>query len=335
VKHEQAKQAMQQAGRAAGGSAIEQEFEALFGPAVRAENARVRGRYASGKEAVAKAVDAEHKVPERHPEQGGVARPARPKANGQHVPATRKIPDAVAVRLHGKVHAQPEAAAGSRRAPNGTAAADQPERGPAGDDPDLPGIAIAADRPDAAHKVGAIAPFVPREIPQSHHPKKHYPGDLKRGDSVWYRGERFYIEYAPDNWIKGVFARICSIPVRGNVTHEEFEHVKEDAKAESFCCHVDMLERAPEGKNRYAAPPTRAVIERKERAVRGVRDVGDQVAEMLRGKELDGVYKVAAEYLAEDEAGLRKKYAHLNPGGQRMTLGNRMRAKWKRLNAAP
>ncbi len=53
---------------------------------------------------------------------------------------------------------------------------------------------------------------------------------------------------------------------------------------------------------------------------------GDEVAQKLLGKDLDQVYAMAAEALKEDEADLRKKYAHLNPGMARMNLGNRMRA---------
>lgn len=55
-------------------------------------------------------------------------------------------------------------------------------------------------------------------------------------------------------------------------------------------------------------------------------DCGDPLAAALRGKSLDDVYKAAAKELREPEADLRKRYAHLNPGMQRMNLGNRMRA---------
>lgn len=53
---------------------------------------------------------------------------------------------------------------------------------------------------------------------------------------------------------------------------------------------------------------------------------GDEVAMKLIGKDLDAVYAAAAKALKENEADLRTKYAHLNPGMQRMNLGNRMRA---------
>lgn len=52
---------------------------------------------------------------------------------------------------------------------------------------------------------------------------------------------------------------------------------------------------------------------------------GDPVAEKLAGKTLDEVYAVGAKTLKEDEKALRAKYKHLNPGMQRMAIGNRMR----------
>jgi hypothetical protein len=59
-------------------------------------------------------------------------------------------------------------------------------------------------------------------------------------------------------------------------------------------------------------------------------DNGDDVATKLRGKTLDEVYAHAAKSLKEPEKDLRAKYKHLNPGMQRMSLGNRLR---KVLNA--
>lgn len=54
-------------------------------------------------------------------------------------------------------------------------------------------------------------------------------------------------------------------------------------------------------------------------------DNGDDVATKLRGKTLDEVYAHAAKTLKEPEKDLRTKYKHLNPGMQRMSLGNRLR----------
>jgi hypothetical protein len=62
-------------------------------------------------------------------------------------------------------------------------------------------------------------------------------------------------------------------------------------------------------------------------------DNGDKLAKSLRGLGLDDVYKEAAKVLGKDEAAaLYKRYNKregkepLNPGMQRMNLGNRMRA---------
>jgi outer membrane biosynthesis protein TonB len=49
---------------------------------------------------------------------------------------------------------------------------------------------------------------------------------------------------------------------------------------------------------------------------------GDATAKKLEGKSLDDVYKIVARDTKQDEKELRKKYAHLNPGMQRMALGN-------------
>lgn len=54
-------------------------------------------------------------------------------------------------------------------------------------------------------------------------------------------------------------------------------------------------------------------------------DNGDPVAEKLRGKTLDEVYAIAAKYTNEAAETLRKRYSHLNPGMQRMNLGNKIR----------
>lgn len=56
-------------------------------------------------------------------------------------------------------------------------------------------------------------------------------------------------------------------------------------------------------------------------------DSGDSVAKKLRGMDLEAVYKEYARVVGKDEAAaMRKRYANLNVGMQRMNLGNRMRA---------
>lgn len=55
-------------------------------------------------------------------------------------------------------------------------------------------------------------------------------------------------------------------------------------------------------------------------------DNGDEVAKMLRGKELAEVYKVVAKKTGESIRQLQINYKHLNVGMQRMNLGNKLRA---------
>ncbi len=57
---------------------------------------------------------------------------------------------------------------------------------------------------------------------------------------------------------------------------------------------------------------------------------GDDLAIVLAGHGLDVIYSAAAVVLSTDESELRQRYAHLNPGQQRMNLGNRIRSTWKK-----
>lgn len=103
-------------------------------------------------------------------------------------------------------------------------------------------------------------------------------------------------------------------------------------KRTSFYVHVDELSPVPVDFNKYATRlPTVASVARASRAKAGIRDVGDEVATMLRSCDtLDKTYAVAGEYLVVPVADLKTRYGHLNPGQQRMNLGNRMRAKWRK-----
>lgn len=59
---------------------------------------------------------------------------------------------------------------------------------------------------------------------------------------------------------------------------------------------------------------------------RRILDCADSVAKYLRVMNLDQVYAHAAQQLNVPEDELRQKYGHLNPGMQRMNLGNRIRS---------
>lgn len=59
---------------------------------------------------------------------------------------------------------------------------------------------------------------------------------------------------------------------------------------------------------------------------RKVQDNGDAVAKKLREAAQEDLYKVAAEAVGEETAAEWKaRYAHLNPGMQRMNVGNKLR----------
>lgn len=54
-------------------------------------------------------------------------------------------------------------------------------------------------------------------------------------------------------------------------------------------------------------------------------DKGDEVASILRGMSLDQVMRLTAPILGTTPEALEMRYAHLNPGMQRMNIGNRIR----------
>lgn len=100
------------------------------------------------------------------------------------------------------------------------------------------------------------------------------------------------------------------------------------AKRRSFSVHVDELTLSPvQPKNAASRLPTLASATRAERAKTGQRDVGDDVAALLRAcGSLGAVYEAGAKFLGVPVAELHTKYDKLNPGQQRMVIGNRMRA---------
>lgn len=176
-------------------------------------------------------------------------------------------------------------------------------------------------------------------VDAKHWPKKHAAGSLVRGTSVWYRGERFYVEFAPAAWANGCYARITQHrinPDKNVRSGTELAFVNDKGVGAgcpwpSFCVHADLLSLAPVVQNMYANQPTMAGVARKERAAKGERDVGDPVAVQLREcKTLEDTYRVGADFLGVPEAELKAKYGHLNAGQQRMNIGNRMRGKWKK-----
>ena len=61
---------------------------------------------------------------------------------------------------------------------------------------------------------------------------------------------------------------------------------------------------------------------------------GDAVATNLAGLPLEAVYSVASQALSTPVEDLQAKYRHLNPGQQRMNLGNRLRGLVQKVDKA-
>ena len=61
---------------------------------------------------------------------------------------------------------------------------------------------------------------------------------------------------------------------------------------------------------------------------------GDAVATNLAGLSLEAVYSVASQALSTPVEDLQAKYGHLNPGQQRMNLGNRLRGLVQKVDKA-
>jgi hypothetical protein len=217
------------------------------------------------------------------------------------------------------------------RKKNGSrAGAGAPER-PAPDAPDRqerPGVraapALVPSAPSGEDRLGEKGirppPFVPNVRTPDQWPKKHEPGSLKTGDSVWYGEERWWIVNAPPTWEPTSFVCVSDQALRPNAA------IPSGVKVQMV--HADLLELAPtkRGPLLSSAQPTKHAIETRERMKKeGLTDIGDVVAEKLRNKTLDEAYAIAAEFVKIPENELRAKYVKLNPGQQRMNLGNRMR----------
>lgn len=145
-----------------------------------------------------------------------------------------------------------------------------------------------------------------------------YPG-FTDGDVVTYRGEIWYV----DGFMGNNFVRLRDRPRRPDETNA---HVP---KAVIQSVPVAAATKLPEerlGKTRYHKIKSEADVERAERTRAGRHDVGDEVAEALRGKTIEQVYEYAAPLLKATAAELDAKYAHLDTGRKRMTIGNRLRA---------
>lgn len=249
------------------------------------------------------------------------------KANGQgkavKAPAAAKKPPADADKHRKKAGkgagvgaaVGPDVHASDRKEPAGVRAAE----------PAALRTPVAPAVAEQGYKGERPAAFIPNERGPDKWPKKHGPGTFKPGDSVWYREERWWITNAPPTWESTSFVQISDSALRPNSPIPSGVRI--------MSVHADLLELAPTRKGPLLTTPqpTKHAIEQREKMKKeGVTDIGDTVASMLRGKSLDEAYEIAAEFIGVPENELRAKYVKLNPGQQRMNLGNRMRGYMKK-----
>lgn len=156
-----------------------------------------------------------------------------------------------------------------------------------------------------------------------------WPAPPVRGDLVFYKGERWWVEVAPLDWTVTSFITISDHRVPPGPI--DYNRPLTDKRL-SFSVFADCVEPVPVDYNHRAKRlPTPSSVKTAERAKAGTRDVGDEVATLLRAcADLGAVYNAASDYLGVPVDELHTKYGKLNPGQQRMNLGNRMRNKWKK-----
>lgn len=101
---------------------------------------------------------------------------------------------------------------------------------------------------------------------------------------------------------------------------------------------TDMIEEDVEGLEEEAKA-ARSVVKKsyKERYLKAkaasgkaTQICGDGLSQILVGKTLEEVYEFAADEMGIDLDDLHAKYEHLNPGQQRMVLGNRLRGFYRK-----
>jgi hypothetical protein len=125
--------------------------------------------------------------------------------------------------------------------------------------------------------------------------------------------------------VKGVERKVRSGQVAAKLTKAEVKKIESAArKAEKV---AQKAESKVEGKERLVPADLSHYVLHEDKTASGRRkiDINDDTAEKLRELDLEGTYKYAASILDENAKELKAKYANLNPGMQRMNLGNRIR----------
>ena len=116
---------------------------------------------------------------------------------------------------------------------------------------------------------------------------------------------------------------------RGDVVKATKEEIEEAIAAEDAAvAALAEMEASP------FARLTKATCDVYLRGDKKSYDNGDEIAQFLRPRALSDVYVSAACLLREDVVLLHRRYAHLNPGQQRMNLGNRIRGAARKAIAA-
>ena len=132
--------------------------------------------------------------------------------------------------------------------------------------------------------------------------------------------------------VAGSFCREVTIPVVDcqYATRQEVETAAAEWREQN---PLPGLPLDPPAYKRPVSRETVAVSVPRETAPKPAKSpaaTGDDLAVVLAGHGLDVIYSAAAVVLSTDESELRQRYAHLNPGQQRMNLGNRIRSTWKK-----
>ena len=174
-----------------------------------------------------------------------------------------------------------------------------------------------APTPSPDPRPGAVAPHVQNVRTAADYPKK-WTAPPELASPVWYKGERWFVCNTGLDWERTSFVQIMDCPYRPGMS------VPKGATVQSV--HADLLEPAPISKTAYHPQMKKATVEKRaEMKAKGLTDIGDDVAVMLRGKSLDEVYEIAAKFLGKTNKELTDKYSHLNCGMQRMVIGGAMR----------
>ena len=151
---------------------------------------------------------------------------------------------------------------------------------------------------------------------------------VKSQDSQYVGNIRAYDRDTITIAVIGLECQDITLP-RGDVIKATKEEIEEAIAAEDAAvAALAEMEASP------FARLTKATCDVYLRGDKKSYDNGDEIAQFLRTRALIDVYVSAACLLREDVVLLRQRYAHLNPGQQRMNLGNRIRGAARKAIAA-